>query len=280
MKKIRWFVSCLSMLFALKVMAFNEGMVTWTGEFKQGALLIGQLTTDEITKAATSKRELIINEQGSFVVGLGRDFPSQLDLVFTMKDGREVRHSYSVKKRDYKIQKVNGVPGKTVNPDPEHLKRIRAESAKVRKARDKSVDQMHYLEEFIWPAKGLISGVYGSQRYYNGEPRRPHFGIDIAAPTGTPVIAPASGKVVLAEKDLFFSGGTVIVDHGHGISSSFLHMSKLNVKVGQQIKQGEKIGEIGATGRATGAHLDWRMNWFDQRLDPRLLMKASVPPKK
>lgn len=268
------------MLFALKVMAFNEGMVSWTGEFKQGALLIGQLKTKEISKVSTSKRQLIINEYGSFVVGLGRDFPSQLELIFTMTDGEEVRHSYRVKKREYKIQRVNGVPNKTVNPDPEHLKRIRAESAKVRKARSVSDDAIYYLEEFVWPAKGVITGVYGSQRYYNGEPRRPHFGIDIAAPKGAPVLAPASGKVVLAEKDLFFSGGTVILDHGHGISSTFLHMSKLNVEVGQFLNQGEVLGEVGATGRSTGPHLDWRMNWFDQRVDPRLLMKTSVPPKK
>lgn len=254
-------------------------LVSWKGDFQQGALLIGTLTSAEVVSVETKKRTLIINDQRSFGLGLGRDFDKQIELTFHMKDGSEVSQSYQVKKREYKIQKVEGVPQRTVTPDPEHLKRIRAEAAKVKKARAQSGDMSHYMESYIWPAKGLISGVYGSQRYYNGKPGRPHFGLDIAAPKGTPVTAPASGVVVLAENDLFFSGGTVVVDHGHGINSSFLHMSKLDVKVGQVLKQGDKIGEVGATGRATGAHLDWRMNWFDQRVDPRLLMSTSVPPK-
>ncbi|GLQ33642.1 M23 family metallopeptidase [Litoribrevibacter albus] len=279
MRRLLWGIS-IGLLFAFGVQAKESALVEWQGSFKQGALLIGHLTSDEVVSIRTSKRTLIINGERSFGLGLGRDFGPTLDLIFKMKDGREVARQYSVEAREYKIQKVEGVPQRTVTPDPEHLKRIRAEAAKVRKARANSGDMSHYMESFIWPAKGLISGVYGSQRFYNGEPRRPHFGLDIAAPEGSPVIAPASGVVVLAEKDLFFSGGTVVIDHGHGISSSFLHMSKLDVKVGQSIKQGEKVGEIGSTGRATGAHLDWRMNWFDQRVDPRLLMKESVPPKK
>ncbi|MFC3152223.1 M23 family metallopeptidase [Litoribrevibacter euphylliae] len=254
-------------------------LVSWKGDFQQGALLIGTLTSAEVVSVETKKRTLIINDQRSFGLGLGRDFDKQIELIFHMKDGSKVSQSYQVKKREYKIQKVEGVPQRTVTPDPEHLKRIRAEAAKVKKARAQSGDMSHYMESYIWPAKGLISGVYGSQRYYNGKPGRPHFGLDIAAPKGTPVTAPASGVVVLAENDLFFSGGTAVVDHGHGINSSFLHMSKLDVKVGQVLKQGDKIGEVGATGRATGAHLDWRMNWFDQRVDPRLLMSTSVPPK-
>lgn len=254
-------------------------LVSWKGEFQQGALLIGTLMSPDVMSVVTKKRTLVINDQRSFGLGLGRDYGDQLELTFHMKDGSEISQKYQVKKRDYNIQKVEGVPQRTVTPDPDHLKRIRAEAAKVRTARAKTADMSHYMEAFIWPAKGLISGVYGSQRFYNGEPRRPHYGLDIAAPKGSPVVAPASGVVVLAESDLFFSGGTVILDHGHGINSSFLHMSKLDVAVGQEIKQGDKIGEVGATGRATGAHLDWRMNWYDQRVDPRLLMSSPVPPK-
>jgi murein DD-endopeptidase MepM/ murein hydrolase activator NlpD len=257
-----------------------DNLVSWKGEFKQGSLLLGFLKDLNVESISTAKRTLIINPDGSFAVGLGRDFGSDLVLTFKMKDGREIVKSYKVAARKYNIQKVTGVPQKTVTPDPEHLKRIRKESALVRKARAESVDTAYYLEEFMWPSIGIISGVYGSQRYYNGHPRRPHYGLDIAAPKGTAVVLPASGFVVLAEKDLFFSGGTVIVDHGHGISSTFLHMSKLHVEVGDKLKQGALVGEIGSTGRATGAHLDWRMNWFDQRVDPRMLMSERVPPAK
>ncbi len=279
MRRLCWGFTVLGLFLALWVQASEEGLVTWKGSFQQGALLIGQLNSPEVIEVKTKDKTLIINKQRSFGLGLGRDYGDKLELTFHMKDGQTLKRQYQVQKRDYKIQKVEGVPQRTVTPDPEHLKRIRAEAAKVKKARAKSADKEHYLESFIWPAKGLISGVYGSQRYYNGQPRRPHYGLDIAAPEGTPVIAPASGVVVLAEKDLFFSGGTVVLDHGHGISSSFLHMSQISVSVGQELKQGDKVGEIGATGRATGAHLDWRMNWFDQRVDPRLLMKEPTPPK-
>ena len=132
-------------------------------------------------------------------------------------------------------------------------------------------DQSDLFNGFGWPVKGRISGVYGSQRYYNGKPGRPHYGLDIAVPTGTPVAAPADGIVRLADADLYYSGGTIIIDHGHGVFSSFLHLSDVAVAVGDVVKRAEVIGKVGATGRVTGAHLDWRYNWFDQRLDPALL---------
>lgn len=130
------------------------------------------------------------------------------------------------------------------------------------------------MQDFIWPAKGRLSGFYGSQRVLNGDPKRPHYGVDVAAPTGTEVVAPADGVVRLAHPDLFFSGGTIIIDHGFGVNSTFLHLSSVDVEVGEPVKQGDFIGRIGATGRATGPHLDWRINWLNHRLDPQLL----VPP--
>ena len=151
------------------------------------------------------------------------------------------------------------------------LSRIRAEAERVREARVLDTDQSDLFKGFGWPVKGRISGAYGSQRYYNGKPGRPHYGLDIAVPTGTPVAAPADGIVRLADSDLYYSGGTIIIDHGHGVFSSFLHLSDVSVAVGAPVKRGEVIGEVGATGRVTGAHLDWRYNWFDQRLDPALL---------
>ncbi|MCW9049607.1 MAG: M23 family metallopeptidase, partial [Deltaproteobacteria bacterium] len=146
------------------------------------------------------------------------------------------------------------------------------EAQLVAQAREKESTQLHFKESFIWPVIGRISGVYGSQRIFNGEPRRPHFGIDIAAPKGTAVIAPAGGEVSLAHQGMFFSGATLIIDHGHGLSSSFLHLDKILVKPGDIITQGQKIATVGATGRVTGPHLDWRVNWFEQRLDPALLV--------
>jgi len=195
-------------------------------------------------------------------------------------DGKEETWTLTIRAREYDIQRIEGLPQKMVTPPAETLARIRAESAKVRAARDIDSAETHFSVPFIWPAKGRISGVYGSQRILNGEPRQPHFGVDVAAPTGTPVHAPAAGEIRLAELDLYYSGGTIILDHGHGLSSSFLHMSRVDVVVGQQVAQGEVIGAIGATGRVTGAHLDWRMNWFEQRLDPALLVAAQVPKPK
>jgi murein DD-endopeptidase MepM/ murein hydrolase activator NlpD len=128
------------------------------------------------------------------------------------------------------------------------------------------------------PLTGRISGVYGSQRIYNGKPGNPHYGLDIARPTGTPVSAPVMGLVVLAEPDLYYSGGTVIIHHGYGVTSSFLHMSQVSVRVGDMVAQGDKIGEVGATGRATGPHLDWRMNFRDNRVDPNTLFSLVPAP--
>ena len=122
---------------------------------------------------------------------------------------------------------------------------------------------------------GPISGVYGSQRVYNGVPGTPHYGIDVAVPTGTAIVAPASGQIIMVHDNMFYSGGTIMLDHGHGVSSSFLHLSKTSVEVGDWVEQGDPIGEVGATGRVTGPHLDWRMNWGDSRIDPELLLRAS-----
>jgi len=194
-------------------------------------------------------------------------------LKVKLKSGKKIKKDIVIQKRDYKIQKIFGLPPSKVTPrKPETLKRIRAENAMAKEARKLVDDRLDFTESFIWPVIGPISGVYGSQRVLNGEPRRPHFGIDIAKPTGTPVKAPASGIVTMAHPDMFFSGGTLILDHGHGLSSSFLHLSEILVKVGDSIKQGDIIAKIGATGRVTGAHLDWRMNLGKKRVDPELLV--------
>lgn len=222
-------------------------------------------------------RHLRVSPEGYFAFGFGRDAPPEAVLVVSYPGGEQETRSLAIAPRDYRIQHIDGLPKKMVTPPPEILKRIREEGAKVREARAFDTADMDLFAPFVWPARGPISGVYGSQRILNGEPRRPHFGVDIAAPTGTPVRAPAGGGIRLAEPGLYYSGGTVILDHGHGLSSSFLHMSRVDVAVGQQVAQGEVIGAIGATGRVTGAHLDWRMNWFERRLDPALLVGPQEP---
>ena len=191
--------------------------------------------------------------------------------MVTHGDGRIERRVIEVAPREYRIQRIDGLPREKVTPPEAVLARIREEGARVAAARANDDPRTDFRDGFVWPLTGRISGVYGSQRVLNGEPRRPHFGVDVAAPTGTPVAAPADAVVRLADDDLYFSGGTLIMDHGHGLTSTFIHLSKILVEPGQRVRQGEVVAEVGATGRATGPHLDWRMNLFDARLDPQLL---------
>lgn len=244
------------------------------GKWLQGGLLKGQFVSGVGGSVAFLGNQVPVTPSGVFMLGLGRDAPRQVLLKAENAEGLSCQQTFKVEQRDYRIQRVEGVPKKTVNPGPEYYARIRTEAAAAREARAVRLDLPYYVQSFEWPLTGPISGVYGSQRYYNGSPRRPHFGVDIARPTGTKVMAPAGGVVTLAHDDMFFSGGTLILDHGQGLSSSFLHLSKLLVEVGQVIEPGQLIAEVGATGRVTGPHLDWRMNWLNQRIDPQLL----VPP--
>ena len=239
----------------------------------QGGLAIGK--TQAGSQVIFDQQKILLSATGDFIIGFNRDEKKQLKLTIITPDGTKKSINLKIKKRQYKIQRIDGLPKAKVSPrKPEVLARIRKEGAQASQARKRNDERSDYMETFIWPTLGPISGVYGSQRVLNGKPRRPHFGVDIAAPTGTKVIAPASGIITLAHRDMFFSGGTIILDHGHGLSSSFLHLSKLLVNKGDVVKQGDLIAEVGATGRVTGAHLDWRMNLFKRRVDPQLL----VPP--
>ena len=266
----RLVVSCL-FLISSSLDAKQPLLQIFTEKPQQGSLIVGRILVDGDVYFKDQK--LPLTETGEFVFGVGRD--SELDLEIQVKrpSGTEL-FPLSIAKREWKIERVDGLPPSKVNPtSPETLARIKKEAALVRKARQGTSFQTAFMMQFIKPAEGRISGVYGSQRILNGEPKRPHFGLDIANKVGTPVIAPADGVVTLAEKDLFYSGGSVIIDHGYGISTTYIHLNSLAVEVGQEIKQGETIGGIGATGRATGPHLDWRLNWYNTRLDPQLLLK-------
>lgn len=241
------------------------------GELTQGSALIGKVQQGSSLKL--NNVPIKVTAQGEFFIGFGRDAKLEQTLMLTKQSGESLVQTLVLTKRDYKVQEVNGVPKQTVSPSQENLKRIKKESALVKKARAKVTQHTAFLEEFIVPMKGPITGVYGSQRIYNGVPKRPHYGVDYAGAVGTIVYAPASGVVSMTHSDMFYSGGTLIVDHGYGVSSSFLHLSEILVKEGQEIKQGEAIAKVGQGGRSTGPHLDWRMNWFDVRIDPLKVLK-------
>ena len=214
-----------------------------------------------------------VSADGWFLVGFGRDAASEAELAVKHPDGRYDRMVLAVASREYRIERIDGLPPGTVTAHREdELARIHLEAEMVRRARLTDEPRTDFRSGFQWPVVGRISGVYGSQRILNGEPRQPHYGIDIAAPAGTKVRAPADGLVTLAEPDLFLSGGTLILDHGHGLSSAFLHLSRILVKRSERVRRDRTIAEVGATGRATGPHLDWRVNLLERRLDPALLV--------
>lgn len=241
-----------------------------TPYLEQGGLVRGSVPPGYQVKYAG--QSLQITPDGTFIIGLGRDAPNLLVLTLISPVDLKTDYSFSVKSREYKVQSVTGVPQRTVNPSDSDTLRIRQDSRLVKEARRGGSGSLDFLSGFIKPLEGPITGVYGSQRVYNGVPKSPHYGVDYAAMTGTLVFAPASGEITLAHPDLFYSGGTIIMDHGFGLTSSFLHLSEILVSVGQRVEQGDPIAKVGSTGRATGPHLDWRMNWLNVRIDPQLVM--------
>jgi murein DD-endopeptidase MepM/ murein hydrolase activator NlpD len=220
------------------------------------------------------ERDVRVAADGRFVFGLDRDAPAEITLQLVLADGRDWQETHPVRSREYRIQRVTGIAERIMKPSEADQQRIAEEARLAAAARTRDDDRTDFLQSFIWPTTGPVTGVYGSQRYYNGVPGRPHYGVDVGVPTGTPVVAPAAGIVTLAHPDMFYSGGTLIIDHGHGISSTLMHLSAVLVRVGERVEQGQLVARTGASGRASGPHLDWRMNWFGERIDPQLL----VPP--
>jgi murein DD-endopeptidase MepM/ murein hydrolase activator NlpD len=257
---------------ALPLLARAEPPLQLDGKLEQGSLIFGKTTPG--IGISVDGRKLQSRSDGRFVFGLDRDAADEVTLTLTTPDGTPSTLRYPVAKRQYAIQHINGLDPKKVNPAPELAARIAAESAAnhAARARDTLLDAV--FNGFSWPAKGPITGVFGSQRILNGEPSQAHFGVDIAGPIGAPAYAPADGIISLTNPDMFFSGGTLYIDHGYGVSSAFLHLSQILVKPGDVVKRGQKIALIGKTGRVTGPHLDWRVNWFEARVDAQRL----VPP--
>ena len=247
--------------------------VEFKGKFEQGSFILG--TVEPGSKVLIDKREIRVSEQGYFAFGLDRDRKNDVTIKVHNKGKLETIYK-KVLKRKYQIQRIDGLPPKQVTPPPEVFERIKKDNKLIGEARSLNTDYNFFKEKFIYPLdKYIVTGVYGSQRILNGKPRRPHYGIDFHASEGTPVKAMMDGEVTLSEKDMYFTGGTIIFDHGHGISTLFMHMKDINVKVGQKVRKGQVVGTLGQSGRATGPHLDVRLNWFDVKLDPITILNKD-----
>ena len=239
--------------------------IEFRGKFLQGHFIIG--ITNPSAEIIIDKQKVKVSKEGYFVFGIDRD--RKFDLIITqIQNGEKKKIIKKVLKRKYNIQRIDGLEESKVTPPESVYKRIKKENNKIGEARAINSNLPFFKNQFIMPVEGIISGVYGSQRILNGKPRWPHYGIDIAAKKGTMIISSGSGTVTMAEDDLYYTGGTIIMDHGHGISTIYSHLENVLVSVGDKINQGDLIGTVGSTGRSTGPHLDFRVNWFQTRLDP------------
>lgn len=273
------FVTWVLAIFAAPAVALEAGhrdsSITLWGELTPGSLIVGKAAPG--TRLKLNDKPLNVSEDGRFVLGFGRDAELKQTLSWQLpgsidRSSRELILS----QRHYDIQRVEGVPEQTVTPSADKLERIQKENELVARAREKLLLRNDVFGSFTVPLEGRISGVYGSQRIYNGTPKRPHYGLDYAAPVGTVVKAPLSGVVTLTHPDMFYSGGTLIIDHGFGVSSTFIHLSEVLVREGDEIKQGDSIAKVGSGGRSSGPHLDWRINWFDTRIDPQKVLESEA----
>ena len=251
--------------FIIFLIPTQSNAIEFNGKFLQGHFIVG--ITNPSAKIIIDKKEVKVSKDGFFAFGIDRD--RKFDLTITkIQDGKKEKIVKKVLKRKYNIQRIDGLEESKVTPPESVYKRIKEENNKIGKARAINSDLPFFKNQFIMPVKGIISGVYGSQRILNGKPKWPHYGIDIAAKKGTMIKSSGSGTVTMAEDDLYYTGGTIIMDHGHGISTIYSHLESVMVSVGDKINQGDIIGTVGSTGRSTGPHLDFRVNWFQTRLDP------------
>jgi murein DD-endopeptidase MepM/ murein hydrolase activator NlpD len=250
---------------------FAEQSFSLSNNVKQGALILGKTKPNSSVKV--NNKVLTVSKNGDFAFGFGRDEIKPHTITVTHQSGLIETKTLTPETREYNIQRINGIKKSIMKPNPVAVTRSRKDNAQVKQARKTLSNNTAFANGFIAPMDGIITGVYGSQRVFNGEKKRPHFGLDYAGKVGDPVKAPADGKVLLWVPDMFYSGGTMIIDHGHGVTSTFLHLSASKVKLGDFVKQGEVVASVGASGRVTGPHLDWRINWFDVRLDPALVLK-------
>jgi murein DD-endopeptidase MepM/ murein hydrolase activator NlpD len=254
----------------------EDGRLKLAGSLQQSSLIVGTAKGATVTVNGTAVQ---VSADGVFAFGLNYDQTKSSSVVARFSDGTSETRDLVPIARKYDIQHVNGLPQKFVTPPPGVEERIKRENALVYEARKRDTTAADFTKPLDWPVKGIVSGTFGSQRIDNGTPMAPHFGVDIAAPKGTPIHAPADGIISLAEPDFYLTGGTTMLDHGHGVSTVYIHQDEVKVKVGEAVKRGDVIGLVGMKGRATGPHLHWGMNWFQMRLDPSLSAVAPLPEK-
>tara|TARA_B100000035_G_scaffold188368_1_gene160820 strand:+ start:2034 stop:2831 length:798 start_codon:yes stop_codon:yes gene_type:complete len=261
----RYILSILIYFFTINI----SYSIEFLGNFIQGHYIVG--ITNPSAKIIIDKKEVKVSKDGYFVFGIDRDRKFDVTITKIINNKKEII-TKRVLKRKYNIQRIDGLEESKVTPPESVYKRIKEENNKIGEARAINSDLSFFKNQFIMPVKGIISGVYGSQRILNGKPKWPHYGIDIAAKQGTMIKSSGSGIVTMAEDDLYYTGGTIIMDHGHGISTIYSHLETVMVSVGDKINQGDIIGTVGSTGRSTGPHLDFRVNWFQTRLDPMSIL--------
>ena len=268
------FSSLISATFiCVLVLSTTSAHAQLTKQFFQGALIVGKTAPEN--KVMLNGKAIKVSANGDYALGFSRDEKNNSELVIISPNGLREKTTLTPLKREYNIQKVEGIAKKIMNPNKKANIRAGEDNKKITAARKVNSDLTAFAQGFVAPIDGIITGVYGSQRYYNGVPKRPHYGLDYAGKKGDPVKSPADGIILMYVPDMFYSGGTMIIDHGHGVSSTFLHLSDSYVKVGDKVNKGQLVAAVGSSGRATGPHLDWRINWFNMKLDPALVLKLK-----
>jgi murein DD-endopeptidase MepM/ murein hydrolase activator NlpD len=268
------FSSLISATFiCVLVLSTTSAHAQLTKQFFQGALIVGKTAPEN--KVMLNGKAIKVSANGDYALGFSRDEKNNSELVIISPNGQREKTTLTPLKREYNIQKVEGIAKKIMNPNKKANIRAGEDNKKISAARKVDSDLTAFAQGFVAPIDGIITGVYGSQRYYNGVPKRPHYGLDYAGKKGDPVKSPADGIILMYVPDMFYSGGTMIIDHGHGVSSTFLHLSDSYVKVGDKVNKGQLVAAVGSSGRATGPHLDWRINWFNMKLDPALVLKLK-----
>jgi murein DD-endopeptidase MepM/ murein hydrolase activator NlpD len=273
----RAFLAGTAAAFACSRAFAESARLSFSGALEQGALTIGR--TESGASVTVDGLPVRVSPQGLFAFGFEFNQTAPTKVVARFPDGTTETQVVTPKVRMYEIQRITGLPEKFVTPPAGVIDRIKREGAAIAHARTRDTGESWFADGLDWPIAGIISGTWGNQRILNGEPRAPHFGVDIAAPTGTPIHAPADAIVSLAQPNFYLDGGITLLDHGHGVSTCYIHQSKLHVKVNQRVSRGQVIGFVGMTGRATGPHLHWAMNWFQVKLDPSRSTRTPAPLK-
>lgn len=251
--------------------------VTFSRMQEQGSLVVGK--APGASRVSIDGTDVLVSSQGEFVFGFTYDQTKPATVALLYDDGTRETRLVSPVARQYEIQRINGLPENFVTPPPEALAQITRENEMIDQARTRDTQETFFDGGLDWPAAGILSSVYGSQRILNGVPKSPHLGVDIAAPEGTPIHAPADAIVSLVGPDFYYDGNLTLLDHGHGVSTCYVHQQKILVKEGDRVKRGDIIGAIGQTGRATGPNLHWGLNLFQLKLDPSRSTPTPEPPK-